>query len=450
MPTSFTIRPPRRVIAALLAVLLLTAWLTITTGSEARASDVGGPINRAEVLARAQFWVDRQVPYSQSASHPDPDGRLYRQDCSGMVSMAWHLGSSLSTRTLPNVSVRLGGFGELAPGDMLLRPGVHARIFAGWTDGSRTAAWVYEQPNWNLTARKTTYSMAAMAGQGYQAWRYTGIRDDAPTQAPVLPTTYDRVAVVDGSGSLSVKQGPLTGSWTTVASAVATSAVEGDRVAMLTTGGDLYVKEGESLTGTWTLVYRGVASFDLSGDRIGVVDTNGTVFVKDGPVSAPWVAVQSPGTQVALDAERVGVLDTQGTLWVKDGPLEAMWTKVATSVSTFDLGADRIAVVQKSGAVQVKEGAVTAGWTTVTTGGADVVLAGSRIGVLSTSGAVYVKDGPVTAQWVTLSTTKVELDLYDDRVAVRSASGQVSVKEGPLTAGWVTVTNAGATGVALG
>jgi hypothetical protein len=43
-----------------------------------------GKITRAEVIARAQDWVNRKIPYSQTAT---TDG--YRQDCSGMVSMAW-------------------------------------------------------------------------------------------------------------------------------------------------------------------------------------------------------------------------------------------------------------------------------------------------------------------------------------------------------------------------
>jgi hypothetical protein len=52
-------------------------------GDLATASDLGPIITRAQILARAQTWVDAKVPYSQSAYR---DG--YRTDCSGYVSMA--------------------------------------------------------------------------------------------------------------------------------------------------------------------------------------------------------------------------------------------------------------------------------------------------------------------------------------------------------------------------
>lgn len=43
-----------------------------------------GKITRDEIMSRAQNWVDRRIPYSQTQT---TDG--YRQDCSGYVSMAW-------------------------------------------------------------------------------------------------------------------------------------------------------------------------------------------------------------------------------------------------------------------------------------------------------------------------------------------------------------------------
>src|SRR5690242_7901315 len=57
---------------------------------------------REEILARAQVWVDRKVPYSMSRYWSDG----YRQDCSGFISMAWGLGSSQTTWTLPNFADR--------------------------------------------------------------------------------------------------------------------------------------------------------------------------------------------------------------------------------------------------------------------------------------------------------------------------------------------------------
>jgi hypothetical protein len=60
-------------------------------------------IIRNEVLRRAAFWVGK-VGYSQYNTAADPNGVRYHADCSGYVSMAWKLGKSLNTVTLPNVS----------------------------------------------------------------------------------------------------------------------------------------------------------------------------------------------------------------------------------------------------------------------------------------------------------------------------------------------------------
>ena len=84
-----------------LSILLGVCTLAVVAPASVAASQVGGAISRDEVIERAQFWVDWRVPYSQSSWYPDPQGRHYRQDCSGMVSMAWHLSTSLATWTLP-------------------------------------------------------------------------------------------------------------------------------------------------------------------------------------------------------------------------------------------------------------------------------------------------------------------------------------------------------------
>src|SRR4051794_36811030 len=72
-------------------------------------SKVGGSIKRSEVISRAKYWYDRRsrFRYNMNGSYPDPQGRRYRTDCSGYVSMALHLSSSLSTVTLPGVGNRI-------------------------------------------------------------------------------------------------------------------------------------------------------------------------------------------------------------------------------------------------------------------------------------------------------------------------------------------------------
>ncbi|WP_323096607.1 peptidoglycan-binding domain-containing protein [Intrasporangium sp. YIM S08009] len=114
-------------------------------------STVGGTISRTEVLARAKYWTDRRVPYSMNRYTGDPQGRQYRTDCSGFVSMAWHLSSALSTVTLPSVSHRITK-GELRPGDVLLKGGPgsagasgHVVLFRGWANSAHTSYYASEE-----------------------------------------------------------------------------------------------------------------------------------------------------------------------------------------------------------------------------------------------------------------------------------------------------------------
>jgi hypothetical protein len=45
-----------------------------------------GRIGRDEVISRAEDWVFRDVPYSQTAKATDPEGISYRTDCTSRSS----------------------------------------------------------------------------------------------------------------------------------------------------------------------------------------------------------------------------------------------------------------------------------------------------------------------------------------------------------------------------
>jgi len=161
------------------------------------SSTAGGTITRSEVLQRAQSWVDAQVPYSQSTCYPSgtytsdascsiPD---YREDCSGFVSMAWHLTASLNTGGLPSVSTKLGSFSQLQPGDILDYTAEHTILFVGWTnqangDFNFDSESTEGVPTGEHSANIYAAQIAGHPSSAYGAYQYNHIVDD-PTPPAV-------------------------------------------------------------------------------------------------------------------------------------------------------------------------------------------------------------------------------------------------------------------------
>ncbi|MFJ4666436.1 peptidoglycan-binding protein [Kitasatospora purpeofusca] len=134
------------------------------------------PVTRASIVERAQRWVDQKVPYSMSRYWSDG----YRQDCSGFVSMAWGLGSSQTTWTLPDFAERITK-AELQPGDVLIhndpaspRSGSHVTVFGGWADSARTRYVAYEQTSPGATKRATPYAYWSNSAT-YVPYRYKAL-----------------------------------------------------------------------------------------------------------------------------------------------------------------------------------------------------------------------------------------------------------------------------------
>lgn len=110
--------------------------------AEVDGSSIDGPITRHQIMVRLQFWVDRHYVYNTNKSDEDAAGTLYRDDCSGLVSMAWHLGHSWTTAQFVDTSGRwpwgaLAGVDQLQPGDALVRHDnsvQHIKLFHSWVD----------------------------------------------------------------------------------------------------------------------------------------------------------------------------------------------------------------------------------------------------------------------------------------------------------------------------
>jgi hypothetical protein len=299
------------VAAALAAVVLSVTGTAVaapapstsrTAASAAAATDtssVGGAIARSEILSRAQYWVDQDVPYSQSAYYRDPAGRTYRTDCSGMVSMAWHLNRSETTGTLPRLSTRLGSLDDLQPGDMIDEPSEHVVLFVSWTSSAHTTANIMEEAHTGTNARHETYSRSYLTSNGFLPYRYDKVIDTPVTVpdpgmtdiTPVGDLTGDGVpdiiAVESATGDLYRYSGPGyvgTGSrtkigygWSAMSDIVGVGDVTGDGVADIlavdATDGKLYRYSGPNYNGG-TKVQIGT-NWDTMIDLTGVGDITG-------------------------------------------------------------------------------------------------------------------------------------------------------------------------------
>ncbi|WP_235921889.1 C40 family peptidase [Lentzea tibetensis] len=176
-----------------LAAALVTGVLGAPQAAAASTPD--GPITRSEVLTRSQSWIDARVPYDQNRSYSNQYG-TYRQDCSGFVSLAWHLGSSRWTGNLGEVMHDIPR-ADLKPGDALFRHDgsvQHVALFIGWSDVNKTRPIVREEYMSGRVAEQRVWD-AGWAG-GFLPKRYNKIVDDSTPPRP----RGDHIGDVSGDG----------------------------------------------------------------------------------------------------------------------------------------------------------------------------------------------------------------------------------------------------------
>ncbi|WP_329301916.1 tachylectin-related carbohydrate-binding protein [Streptomyces sp. NBC_00659] len=136
----------------------------------------GGTISRNEVMTRAKNWYTRNVQYDQGASASDIDGdHSYRTDCSGFVSMAWHLTTSLTTETLSSASTEINK-SDLRPGDALNSYSEHAVIFAGWKDQDAGTFYYYSESSPATDMNYSTADIDSGDISGHPASSYVALR----------------------------------------------------------------------------------------------------------------------------------------------------------------------------------------------------------------------------------------------------------------------------------
>ncbi|PWK49445.1 VCBS repeat protein [Actinoplanes xinjiangensis] len=214
------------------AVVGATATAVAAPSAASAASSVNGPISRKEVMDRAEFWADLGQPYSQTTWSGDPQGKSYRNDCSGLVSMAWHVDGSFTTGTFPGSGLAspLGSLHDLKPGDAIHKDG-HMELFAFWKNerNHSEGAYVYSfnkdgEPvrSPNEENRKGNIGYNSWSDMStYRAWRYNKIVDDyrpfdsftGDAKTDLVIHNGTDVGVRKGTGSGFSDLGVVTSGW---------------------------------------------------------------------------------------------------------------------------------------------------------------------------------------------------------------------------------------------
>ncbi|WP_018347958.1 hypothetical protein [Longispora albida] len=183
--------------AAVTAAAILSALVGATSPAQAE-STVGGKITRTEVIQRAESWVGKGYVYDGDDNPPeytadgddfykDPQDRLYLGDCSGYVSMALHLGTTLTSYGFRDNNTLFTTIdrSQLLPGDVLATGG-HVNLFAGYeADGVHFAYYSFGSTNAIKTKHTGAYfdgDLIVDAGdrRHYTARRYKNIDESAP------------------------------------------------------------------------------------------------------------------------------------------------------------------------------------------------------------------------------------------------------------------------------
>ncbi|GAA3011471.1 hypothetical protein GCM10020229_23720 [Kitasatospora albolonga] len=279
-----------------------TALATVNATVAQAASSVDGSITRSEVIARADYWFQQgnSISYSWTGAYPDSSGRNYRTDCSGYVSMAWHLGTSLATGTLPGVATQIPR-SELKPGDILDYEAKHVILFEKWDDAAHTTFSYYSFGS-DPVKHVTGVSINAAKFDSHDNGLYTAYR-------------YDKI----------VDDNPVTAANNTV------------RLVDLTPNGDLFNAEGNFVAGNWSpwsnmgaASIKEVASASTgSTNRVFAIGSDNRIWEKDGNYAtgqwSGWFQVPNSPTVKAISASSFGntvhltAIGTDGQMWNSDG-----------------------------------------------------------------------------------------------------------------------------------
>ena len=204
-----------------------------TSTSVSALSSIGGSISQSEILARAQYWFDQRYIYSPNAPSSytfssDASGKSYRNDCSGLVSEAWHLTTSYTTVDF-NVDNSLWStisWDSMRSGDAYVRNDSteqHIELFAFWDDpNDHSQGFEKYSFNTNNYTVENPYELNNFGKSGHRSYDPNGfhaIRYASTVADPSSGTVWDRGRTASGTWAASATEVDTNAQITDVASA---------------------------------------------------------------------------------------------------------------------------------------------------------------------------------------------------------------------------------------
>ena len=261
-----------------------------TSISVSALSSIGGSIFQSEVLDRAQYWVDQGYIYSPNAPSSytfsdDASGTSYRNDCSGLVSEAWHLSTSYTTIDF-NVDNSLWStisWDSMRPGDAYVRHDSteqHIELFAVWDNPSdHSQGFEKYSFNTNNYTVENPYALNNFGKSGHRSYDPNGfhaIRYVNTVADPSSGTVWDRGRTASGTWAANATEVDTNANTTDVASA---ALPDGSMQLFILIPGSGVWDRTRSASGTWA---SNSMRIDTNGSLVGLTAaglTDGTIHL---------------------------------------------------------------------------------------------------------------------------------------------------------------------------
>lgn len=218
----------------------------------------------------------------------------------------------------------------------------------------------------------------------------------------------NQIGFLDASGNLFLGDKHLTAAdlgnlsgWEMIAEQVLDFQIVGERIAMINSSGELLLKD-LSVGDSWKLLATGVARFSLAETRVGYLTVDGGLHIEQNDADGTQLFERGQVRAFQLTENRVAFLDDDNLLWGNEGRLDAEYQPVAKNPLAFQVTNRRLGLIDADGKLLVKEGNLRAEWLELAVGVRSFQLVDMRILMLGADDIYRYKNGSLFQAWTAL------------------------------------------------